>query len=133
MIDAQIFIWKDKTGGELYYVGVFIFNGMSGVLLKLYEGAAYPKVSSAGYSLWIAVMSVVISAAVLIAIFKKVKRPNFKAVLYIVAGGALNRIANFLLYICSCCASCISAVSVPHGRRYYSFYRYSGVDQAETL
>ena len=91
--------WKDKTGGELYYVGVFIFNGMSGVLSKLYEGAAFPKVSSAGYSLWIAVMSSVISAAVLIAIFKKVKRPNFKAVLYSVAGGALNRIANFLLLI----------------------------------
>ena len=91
--------WKNKTGGELYYVGVFVFNGMSGVLSKLYEGATYPKVSSAGYSLWIAVMSVVITAAVLIAIFKKAKRPNIKAVLYSVAGGALNRIANFLLLI----------------------------------
>lgn len=91
--------WKNKTGGELYYVGVFILNGMSGVLSKIYESATYPKVSSAGYSLWIAVMSVAITAAVLIAIFKQVKRPNIKAVLYSAGGGALNRIANFLLLI----------------------------------
>lgn len=91
--------WKNKTGGEFYYVGVFILNGMSGVLSKIYESATYPKVSSAGYSLWIAVMSVAITAAVLIAIFKQVKRPNIKAVLYSAGGGALNRIANFLLLI----------------------------------
>ena len=91
--------WKKKTGGEFYYVGVFILNGMSGVLSKIYEDATYPKVSSAGYSLWIAVMSVAVTAVALIAIFKKVKRPNLKAVLYSAGGGALNRIANFLLLI----------------------------------
>ncbi len=91
--------WKKKTGGELYYIGVFILNGMSGVLSKIYEDATYEKVSSGGYSLWMAIMSVFITAAALIAIRKKLQRPNIKAVLLSAGGGALNRIANFLLLI----------------------------------
>ena len=91
--------WKKKTGGEIYYVGVFILNGMSGVLSKIYEDAAYPKVSSGGYSLWMAIMSVFITLIALIAIRKKLKKPNLKAILLSAGGGALNRIANFLLLI----------------------------------
>ena len=53
--------WKNKTGGELYYIGVFILNGMSGVLSKIYEDATLPKVSSVVFSLWIAMMSTFIS------------------------------------------------------------------------
>ena len=91
--------WKKKTGGELYYVGVFVLNGMSGVLSKIYEDATYPKVSSAGYSLWMAVMSVLITGVALICIHKKVKMPSIKAIAYSAGGGALNRVANFLLLI----------------------------------
>ena len=91
--------WKKKTGGEIYYVGVFLLNGMSGVLSKIYEDATYPKVSSAGYSLWMAIMSLIITGIALLAIRKKLKVPNLKAVLYSAGGGALNRIANFLLLI----------------------------------
>ncbi len=91
--------WKEKTGGEIYYVGVFILNGMSGVLSKVYEDAAYPKVSSAGYSLWMAIMSLFITGIALLAIRKRLKAPNLKAILYSAGGGALNRIANFLLLI----------------------------------
>jgi drug/metabolite transporter (DMT)-like permease len=90
---------KRKTGGEIYYVGVFVLNGLSGVLSKIYEDSTYPKVSSAGYSLWVAIMSAAVTAATLIAIFKKLRMPNLKAILYSASGGALNRIANFLLLI----------------------------------
>ena len=91
--------WKKKNGGEIYYIGVFILNGMSGVLSKIYGDATYSKVSSGGYSLWIAIMSVFISAIVLVAIRKKLRRPNLKAILLSAGGGALNRVANFLLLI----------------------------------
>lgn len=91
--------WKKKSGGEIYYVGVFVLNGMSGVLSKIYEDAAYPKVSSGGYSLWMAVMSVFITAVALLAIRKNLKKPNIKAILLSAGGGVLNRIANFLLLI----------------------------------
>ncbi len=91
--------WKKKTGGELYYVGVFVLNGMSGVLSKIYEDSALPKVSSGGYSLWIAIMSTAISLVALIIIGKKLKKPSFKAMLFSAGGGVLNRVANFLLLI----------------------------------
>ena len=91
--------WKKKSGGEVYYVGVFVLNGMSGVLSKIYGDCAYPKVSSGGYSLWMAIMSVFITTVALLVIRKKLKKPNLKAVLLSAGGGALNRIANFLLLI----------------------------------
>ena len=91
--------WKKKTGGELYYAGVFILNGMSGVLSKIYEGATLSKVSSGGYSLWIAIMSAFISLVALIIIAKKLQKPSFKAILFSAGGGVLNRVANFLLLI----------------------------------
>lgn len=90
---------KNKTGGEIYYIGVFVLNGMSGVLSKIYEDATFDKVSSGGYSLWIAIMSAVVTAVALVFIRKKVKMPSFKAVMLSAAGGALNRVANFLLLI----------------------------------
>ena len=91
--------WNKKTGGELYYVGVFIFNGMSGVLSKIYEGTTLSKVSSGGYSLWIAIMSTVISFIALILIGKRFQKPSLKAILFSAGGGVLNRVANFLLII----------------------------------
>ena len=65
----------------------------------MYEDATCPKVSSAGYSLWMAVMSLLITGLALLAVRKRLKAPNLKAVLYSVGGGALSRIANFLLLI----------------------------------
>jgi drug/metabolite transporter (DMT)-like permease len=91
--------WKKKTGGELYYFGIFILNGMSGVLSKIYESAELSKVSSGGYSLWVSVMSAAISLVALIIIGKRVRVPSFRAILFSAGGGILNRIANFLLLI----------------------------------
>ena len=91
--------WKKKTGGELYYFGIFILNGMSGVLSKIYESAELSKVSSGGYSLWVSVMSAAISLVALIIIGKRVKVPSFRAILFSAGGGILNRIANLLLLI----------------------------------
>ena len=90
---------KEKTGGELYYLGIFIFNGMSGVLSKIYEDATLPKVSSGGYSLWMAILSAAISLVALIVIGHKLKMPSVKAMLFSAGGGVLNRIANLLLLI----------------------------------
>ena len=72
---------------------------MSGVLSKIYEGTTLSKVSSGGYSLWIAIMSTVISFIALILIGKSFKKPSFKAILFSAGGGVLNRVANFLLII----------------------------------
>lgn len=91
--------WKKKTGAELYYFAIFILNGMSGVLSKIYEDATLPKVSSGGYSLWIAIMSSVISLIGLIIIGRRLKKPSLQAILFSAGGGIFNRVANFLLLI----------------------------------
>ena len=86
-------------GGEIYYIGIFIFNGLSGVISKVYEEAPYNKVDSDTYSLWIALMSVIITVIALLFLIKKVKLPSVKATFLAVGGGLLNRVANFLLLI----------------------------------
>lgn len=91
--------WKKKTGGELYYFGIFILNGMSGVLSKIYESAEFSKVSSGGYLLWVSVMSAAIGLIALIIIGKRVKTPSFRAILFSAGGGILNQVANLLLLI----------------------------------
>ena len=86
-------------GGEIYYVGVFVFNGMSGVLSKIYSEAAFPKVSSKGYSLWIAIMSLAICALALLILIGKRRRVTWTAFGTAFGGGVLNRVANYMLLI----------------------------------
>ena len=94
---------KKATGGEIFYIGVFFFNGMSGVFSKIHTDAinkgAISTASSAGYSLWISVISVVVSLIALLCLGKKVKKPSPRALLFGAGGGALNRVANFILLI----------------------------------
>lgn len=89
----------EKRGGTLYYAGVFVLNGMSGVLSKIFKESAYDKTSDAMYSIWIAMFAVLISGIVLLCMLKKLKLPNFKALLYGVGYGSITRVANYLLLI----------------------------------
>lgn len=94
---------KKASGGEIFYIGVFFFNGMSGVFSKIHTDAInkgeIATASSASYSLWISVISVGISLVALFCLRKKLKKPSLRAVLFGAGGGALNRIANFILLI----------------------------------
>lgn len=85
------------SGGTVYYMGVFVLNGMSGVLSKIYEDCSLNKVSATGYSLWSAVMSIFLTVAVLLCIRRHVKKPNSRSILWSVGGGFLNRVANLIL------------------------------------
>lgn len=85
--------------GRPYYIGIFVLNGMSGVLAKLFQASALPKTSPAGFSVLSAAAGVVLSAALLPFVKgKKIKlaaRPLGDMAVY----GAINRAANFLLLI----------------------------------
>ena len=41
---------ESKRGGFVFYAGVFVLNGMSGVLSKIFTDAPYEKTSPAGFS-----------------------------------------------------------------------------------
>ena len=99
-----------KKSGAIFYVGVFVLNGMSGVISKIFTASEFSKTSAAGYSVWIAVVTVILSGAAWLIMAKQEKRrpsqeDSFKVekknllqsyalgAIY----GAVNRVANFIL------------------------------------
>ena len=92
----------EKKRGALYYAGIFILNGMSGVISKIYTSAPFEKASAAGYSTLGALSSVIIAALLLIILGKKMgetpKSTPFTIGISAVSG-ITNKIANFLLVV----------------------------------
>ena len=91
----------EKKRGTVYYAGVFLLNGLSGVLSKLFTEAPYPKTGAAGYSVLIALCTALPAAAALLIIKKPGGTPGHtKGALFSGAlNGAFNRIANYLLVV----------------------------------
>ena len=99
----------EKKGGVIYYAGVFVLNGMSGVLSKIYEAAPFEKASAAGFSILAALVSVLLSGILWVALLVKKKRsaeiPSEQKPLTLCTvgigalSGAINKAANLLLLI----------------------------------
>ena len=89
--------------GTIYYVGIFILNGMSGIISKIFTASDLPKASAAGYSIWIAIMTALLSGTVWLVLTLRQKpcRPKTATLLscYGIASlyGAINKVANFIL------------------------------------
>lgn len=95
---------SNKNGGLIYCIGIFIFNGMSGVLTKLYNELPFPKASAAGYSIWMAIFTLVISGITWYILHTQTKEKSekpltLKACAVTAASGGINKVANFLLVL----------------------------------
>ena len=91
---------KGKSNkGFIYYAGIFFFNGMSGVLSKIFQESTYNKTSDAGYSILSAFMTVVIAGIFILFNLKKTKLPAKNSYLSLAGNGILNKVANYLLLI----------------------------------
>lgn len=90
-----------KGGGTLYYIGIFVLNGMSGVLSKIFTSSNFEKTNAEWYSIWGAVFTAAISGILWLCLTKKAGLPRFtwKAFTYSAVNGSVNRIANFLLVL----------------------------------
>lgn len=88
-----------KTSGVIYYVGVFMFNGMSGVIAKIYQALPYEKISSAGFSILKTIMTIVVAFVILLFIKKEKKKINLPCIISMAATGTLSHIANWLILI----------------------------------
>ena len=92
---------SQQSGSWLYYAGVFVLNGMSGVLAKLFTTAPFEKTEAAGYSIWIAICTATLSGILLLLL----RRPrNYIPLSGLSAGinllsGSINQVANYLLVI----------------------------------
>ena len=102
----------EKKKGALFYIGIFVLNGMAGVLSKLFTASSLPKTGATEYSIWIAISTVVLSGCVWIflsirqrcrAIEEKtnsfVPSKKLLAASYLLgaAYGVINRVANLML------------------------------------
>ena len=91
---------EKKRGGFLYYAGVFVLNGMSGVLSKIFVAAPFPKTGAESYSIWASILSVAVAAALLpFALRREHPKLTLSAALLSVGGGVVNRLGNFILMI----------------------------------
>lgn len=102
IITGALFLTVKKGDGKnewIYYVGVFVCNGMAGVISKIYSAADFEKASSAGYSILNSVLGLIFALAILI--FKKpnLKKLNFKSIMGIFGSGIFNRVANWMVLV----------------------------------
>ncbi len=88
--------------GAPYYLGIFLLNGLAGVLSRIFASAPYEKTSAAGYSVLTCLIGVLLSALLLPVFGKKradVPRFRWKGLGVSVLNGAINKAANFLLVL----------------------------------
>ncbi|MGM9667831.1 MAG: hypothetical protein ACI3XN_07245 [Eubacteriales bacterium] len=94
---------KDKRKkGTIPFLGVFVLNGMSGVLSKIFVAAPFEKVSPAGYSVLCGICSLILSFFFLVLLSRKKETPvgmTTASVGISVLSGILNKLANFLLIV----------------------------------
>lgn len=89
-----------KKGGTIYYMGIFVLNGMSGVISKWFTSAPFAKTSAAGYSI-LGALSTILLCGLLLPFFRKkeTSKTTFASVGISALGGITNRIANYFLVI----------------------------------
>lgn len=89
-----------KKGGTIYYMGIFVLNGMSGVISKIFTSAPYEKTGAAGYSVLCAFATIVISGVALLWM-RKEETPKATAVSIgtCAVSGITNRLANYFLVL----------------------------------
>lgn len=91
---------SEKKNGLIYYIGIFILNGMSGVLSKLFTSLPFEKTSAEGYSILIALCTIIFSGLIILIFFKKEKTaPSISSLAFSASSGIANKIANMWLVI----------------------------------
>ncbi len=90
-----------KKKGTIYYFGIFLLNGLAGVLSKIFTSANYSKTSAEWFSIWCAFFAALISGIVWLFVRRKETTPKytFKAFSIAAANGSINRIANLMLVV----------------------------------
>ena len=89
-----------SKNGIPYYIGVFILNGMSGALSKIFTSSPYEKTSPEWFSVWIAFFTAIVSLLLLLTLFRKSEEKfTLKALAVSAGNGLFNRIANMLLVV----------------------------------
>ena len=103
-VAASLFLTVKKGGNTpkkyyAYYAGIFVLNGLSGVFSKFYQEADFAKVSAAGYSVLIALVTVVLAGAALPFVKGDRRKLSLRAAGSMFSYGILSRVANWILVL----------------------------------
>ncbi len=90
---------KQDKKAIIYYMAVFVLNGMAGVLSKIHQSSSLPHTDSTGFMLISSFITAVISAVWLIVSYKKIPLIKSKNLLYTAGYGVFNGIGNLFLLI----------------------------------
>lgn len=88
-----------ERSGTGYYIGIFILNGMSGVISKIYQTLPYVKADEYGFMAVSAAISAIISAAALIFVRGESKKPDKSSISAMFLCGTLSYAGNLLLML----------------------------------
>lgn len=98
-----------KKRGRIFYIGIFVLNGMLGVLSKIFTASHLPKTTAAAFSAWGAAVTVVLAglAWLFCALRERGQEHGRRETggrLWLSYGisvwnGVLNKVANFLLVL----------------------------------
>jgi drug/metabolite transporter (DMT)-like permease len=89
----------EKKGGALYYAGVFITNGLYGVINKFFSFSAMNKTSDAAYSALIEAFTVLLCLALLAFTKDKIGLVKGRGLVYMGGYGVMCAVGNYLLLI----------------------------------
>ncbi len=92
---------KTTVGGGIYYVIIFILNGMSGVLSKYFTEADFDKTSPAGFSIMTSILTITLSAILLLFFVgngDEIKQTPLTLTIA-ASNGILNKLANYFLVV----------------------------------
>lgn len=92
----------ERKKGTIYYIGIFVLNGMSGVLSKIFTAADFAKTSPEGYSILSGICSITLVSILLLTFFRgkdNTPKNTFKSVSVSAMNGIINRLANNWLVI----------------------------------
>lgn len=83
----------------IYYLAVFVLNGMAGVLSKIHQSSQLPHTDSAGFMILSSVATAFISAVWLLIAYKEIPLIKGKNLAYASGYGVFNGIGNLFLLI----------------------------------
>ncbi len=91
--------FRNKTGKKIYYAGVFVLNGLVGVLSVIHQSAeSYPVTGSSSFLMLAKLQTVIICLMYLLKENKKQKKQE-KALIYSLGFAIFSTIGNLLLLI----------------------------------
>lgn len=104
LMTAALIVTVEKSeirGGVPYYIGVFVTNGLYGVINKFFTFAPFDKTSEAGYSMLTEAFTVLLAVAILLITAGREEkvRIKFDGILYMGGYGIMCAVGNYLLLI----------------------------------